>query len=343
MNREIQHDSDIDEFAASWGFKDGAEPENGGPRIRSVNDVCSIRHYAARKIEFVLDGRIAVATVTLITGEPGCGKSTLVTGMASAIERGVPFAGLATQRRPVLILDRENPLSVYGERLDRLRISDSANFKIWGGWAEEEAPMPFSPIVLEWVMACEPKPLIVVDSLAGFNDGEENSATETRKFMHGFRRLADLGATVVVLHHSGKADTAKDYRGSSDIKASIDVGFHLANLGDAARLSTLRLRAFKARFSVEPETILKYRDGEFSIDSDAVSDTNANLLRDIVIANPGINTRSLETLAVEKGVRRGRVRSFVESCVAMGDIHLTKGTQGSQLHTWIGSPVEVEI
>ena len=38
-----------------------------------------------------------------------------------------------------------------------------------------------------------------------FNTGDEQSSTEMRKFMTKFRTLAHAGATVLLLHHTGKA------------------------------------------------------------------------------------------------------------------------------------------
>src|SRR5690348_12367506 len=61
---------------------------------------------------------------------------------------------LATQQRPVLILDRENPISGLRERFDRLGVQDGENFKVWGGWLPEEAPAPNSVLVRSWVQAC---------------------------------------------------------------------------------------------------------------------------------------------------------------------------------------------
>jgi hypothetical protein len=70
--------------------------------------------------------------------------------------------------------------------------------------------------------------------------------------MSQLRRLADMGAAVIVLHHSGKGESARDYRGSSDIKAAIDVGYLLTNMGDGG-LDRLRLKAFKTRFQVDTD------------------------------------------------------------------------------------------
>jgi hypothetical protein len=38
---------------------------------------------------------------------------------------------------------------------------------------------------LDWVVACDPKPLIVVDSLVSLHGGDENDATETRAYRAG--------------------------------------------------------------------------------------------------------------------------------------------------------------
>lgn len=271
MRREVRAVEDVEAVVQQWRPAGGSpEPaREDGLKIQSVSDLESIRTFANQRIDYLVQGLFAHGTVNLISGDSGCGKSTVAMAMCSAIERAALFAGLATQRRPCLVLDRENPLSVVIERCDRLGISDSPNFKIWGGWCPEEAPSPFSPIITRWVEACSPKPVILIDSFVAFLEGDENDATAVRAYMQGFRRLADQGATILILHHSGKAETSKDYRGSSDIKASCDVAFHLANMGDSSRLGTLRLRAFKARFTVEPELILNYFDGEFRADTRA--------------------------------------------------------------------------
>jgi hypothetical protein len=225
---------------------------------------------------------------------------------------------------------------VVVERFDRLGINDGPNFKVWGGWAEEEPPSPFSPIVLEWAAGCEPKPLIIVDSLVSFHGGDENDATETRAFMQGFRRLADLGATVIVLHHSGKGDSSREYRGSSDIKASIDVGYCLANLGDSSQLGTLRLKAFKARFNVLPEVILQYRAGRFEIDGRGPVQTVAESLRDLLIANPAIQAQRFQDLARDKNLGRNQARTFLDNGFHAGTIRKDKGLHNTLSYTWTG-------
>ena len=184
-----------------------------------------VRNCNSKGVTHTVDRVIPERSVVLFTGESGHGKSTLLLDVAKAVSGGM-FAGRQCQQREVLILDRENPVDAITERFDRLKIPEGeAGIHYWGGWVEEDVPDPCSPVVLEWVNATEPKPLIIIDSASAFIDGDENSAKDVRRFMDGPRRLANMGCSVGLLHNTGKADSAKDYRGSSDFKASADVAY----------------------------------------------------------------------------------------------------------------------
>jgi hypothetical protein len=306
------------------------------PKIRSIEDVASVRSFASQRIEWLIEPIFAIGNVVLLTAEPGGGKSTIVLSMADAISRGKPFAGYRTQQRPVLYLDLENPLSTVVERMDRLGINDGPSLKMWGGWCEEEPPEANCPIVREYVAACAMPPLIVVDSLISFFKGSENDSAEIRAHMHGYRQLAHLGATVLVLHHTGKADSSKEYRGSSDIKAAVDVAYHLVNLGDPARLSLLRLRAFKSRITVAPEVILNYRDGQFTSSEPFDRPSNTDLLIDLLKQNPRIKSKEFQDLALEKGLGRNRASEFIKREVDSGRIRVSLGDHNTRFHSWAG-------
>jgi hypothetical protein len=52
----------------------------------------------------------------------GTENLSLILAAAGKIITGQDFAGMKTSRRKVLFLDRENPLGVVRERLDRLNV-----------------------------------------------------------------------------------------------------------------------------------------------------------------------------------------------------------------------------
>ena len=222
-----------------------------GQKLTRVIDLPSVRDCGSAEIEYIREPELPKGTVVALTGDFGSGKSTLVTAWA----RDVVV--------PVLFLDRENPVSVIVDRLDRLGFEECPRLRFWGGWLSDEAPLPDSPAVIEWVKSCQTGSLIVVDSLIAFHGGDENDAGETRGFMHRCRRTANLGATVVIIHHDGKSEKAKDFRGSSDFKAAIDLGFHVSNFGADGRLDKLVLRPFKQRIQIGGEIAYEYAHGRF--------------------------------------------------------------------------------
>jgi hypothetical protein len=249
------------------------------------------------------------------------------------VSKGEDFLGRRTIKRPVLVLDAENPSAAVTERFRRLGITTDEWFRVWGQWVGEDPPAAGGAIVLEWIARSEPKPLIVVDSFIRFHPGAENDASETQKYMAMYRRVAALGATVIILHHVGKADTARDYRGSSDIKASVDIAFKLTDLGNGTRLSDLELRAFKQRISVTPYLRVKYENGRFNTDEQEPIKTVTEQLVELLKANPGITTAEFEKLAGARGLGRQRAREFLRS----GAVQIERGTGNRRKHFWSDS------
>jgi len=205
---------------------------------------------------------------------------------------------------------------------------------VWGQWVGEDPPAAGGAIVLEWVARCDPKPLIIIDSLVAFHPGDENNANETRRYMAQYRKLTAMGATVILLHHTGKSESSQEYRGSSDYKASVDIAYKLTN-SDPARLSKLELAPFKQRFSVAPILHLRYDDGIFSIDESEVRKTADEQLADLLKQNPRITKKEFDLLAVKRKLGRSRARTFLDRGVKHGTIRVEPGTNNRQLHSWV--------
>src|SRR5258708_8594351 len=75
-----------------------------------IEDIPSVWQCVA-SIKWIIEGLIPAAAVTLLCGDSGIGKSTLALALAGAVAHGKPFLGRATAQRPVLYVDRANPLS----------------------------------------------------------------------------------------------------------------------------------------------------------------------------------------------------------------------------------------
>ena len=188
-----------------------APPANPVVEIRPPDKITNIAQLPSiwtleQPIEWLIDGIIPLGSITLLSGESGGGKTWLAYAIAGAVARGEGFAGRNVKQRPVLYLDGENPLCVAKARLFDLGILETNGLRVWGGWVCDPPPGPDSAIIRDFVQ--QQKPLLVWDSLIDFHDGDEQSASETRAFMKHFRALANLGATVLVLHHTGKTATS---------------------------------------------------------------------------------------------------------------------------------------
>jgi hypothetical protein len=274
-----------------------------GGQSQNIGEIPPVSENGAAKVAYIRDPELIRASVTTLTGDAGSGKSTI----ASAFLRDAIAAGV-----PGLILDRENPRAAVAERNKRIGLLDSLLYRHWGGWLPTEAPLPDAPAVMDWVKLCDPRPLVVVDSFSAFGPNDQNDAAQTRAFMHRCRRLADLGATVIVIHHDGKAETARDYRGSSDFKASVDVAFHVSNFGPDGHLDRLVLRVYKSRFGLSGELVYHYAGGKFTKgDTGEAQQTVSEQLTALLRLNPGATAKRFEDLAHERQLGRNRARAFL--------------------------------
>ncbi|HKE24958.1 MAG TPA: AAA family ATPase [Bryobacteraceae bacterium] len=266
----------------------------------SYRDVKSIWRWEA-DVQWIVDGLIPEGAITLLTGDSGHGKTIFATALAGAIAHGRDFMGRATARRAVLYCDRENPAAVVKQHLHDLDIQETDWLVFWGNWCPQEADGPESASLLEF--ARQHKPVFIFDPAIAFNRGDEQSSNDTRAFMNHCRRLASAGATVILLHHVGKSEKSKDYRGSSDYKAAVDMAYLLEKLGDAGGpLAELRLVPFKNRFTGGETLLLSFRDGRFR--SGERRETASEIVERLVRDHQGDSLRNLVALARSEGLSK---------------------------------------
>ncbi len=295
-------------------------------------------------VNYVVETLIPTGSFGMLSGESGSGKSTVAIAIADAIANGKPWLGLKTEKRHVLYKDRENNILTLASRLKRMGIVDDGYLKIWSNWAKEVNVYEHSldsEVLLKYVEKHE-NPVIIADSLVSFlpPGASENDATHIREFMNLARKLTARGATVIFIHHTGKSEGSKKFRGSSDIQASVDFAYLVTSELDEKRyLDTVKLECFKMRDEVLAELPMLYRNGNF-IRPEASEGFKApahyKTLMDLLMEFGGICTEKLETKAKEKGVSRTKVREFLKNDSLVITVPADGRTKG---HYWHSDPM----
>src|SRR5262245_38258385 len=303
------------------------EPERKEKPVFAVETLPLAWDMETGELEWTVDGLVAASSVTMFSGDSGIGKSTLALQLAGCVAHGTPFLGRDVKRRPVLYVDRENPLFVVKERLYRLRIPKTPDLIIWGGWNDPQPEGPDAAAIIEFCK--QRRPLVIFDALIAFHRGDEQSACETRKHMQTYRALAAMGAAVVVLHNTGKSETSKQYRGSSDIKAALDSGYVLEAIEAAAgggALTTVRFVPFKTRIGPVATLHIAYENGRFEAAAQRkIPDTEH--LYTALRTHPNSSQRTLLKL-LEGIVSQRRITELLIEGVQQGKIEVCQGKRG---------------
>jgi len=294
-------------------------------------------------LEWAVEGLFPRGSVILISAESGAGKTWLAQSVAAAVARGQSFLGRKTVRMRVLYLDRENPPYVVKARFHELGIPETPELQIWGGWVAQSPPGPGEFIIQEF--AKNHKGLLIFDSLIDFHEGSEQSATETRAFMNKIRSLANLGATVVLLHHTGKAPTSQEYRGSSDIKASVDAAYKLTATPVDGKLDRLTLKCFKGRVAPGQNVAMQFRSGEgfVACDLPARTATTPEAIETFLKDNHRANQKEIVEVLKARGFGRRQVTEALKAGVATGRWVAEKGNRNELIYALDESFEEIEF
>jgi KaiC/GvpD/RAD55 family RecA-like ATPase len=306
--------------------------------IFTYANVPSVWDYES-EVRYIIPDLLPEGGITLITGDSGHGKTIFVTAMAGAIVTGGEFLGRQAEQRKVIYLDRENGLALVKKHLFDLHIERTPDLIYWGGWCEFPPDGPASVSLLE--LARAERPVLIFDSLIAFHTGDEQDASETRRFLQYFRNLAAAGATVILLHHIGKSDNAKQYRGSTDIKASVDLAWLLEKLGDpAGLLSDLRLVPFKNRIGTCSAIPVSFRDGYFVTEQRA--ELHREILERVIRMNPNSPQSKIEKLGMAAGLPKHRAAQLLLDGVQQGWLQLSAGKHNAKRYS-LAQPTLGEI
>jgi hypothetical protein len=264
---------------------------------------------------------IAKETVNMLVAPPGNFKTYFSMELSRCVGQGEPFLGRAVEAAKVIYVDKENPKGVIKKRLKQ--IGPSLNYDIWPLWALPEPPMLGDKAYLDLAVKDS---LIIFDSLRRFHSGSENAPEEMAVVMKHLRDLTAQGATVLILHHSGKAE-GNAYRGSTENLAGIDAAFSLEKANQTRTIGApvpLNLRCLKHRiieeqtwnieFEVLPDGHATFRDvtAEHRAEAEETRQETFKEVADIIheLQNGELPNQSKVLTALKEKIGMGKNRAL---------------------------------
>lgn len=217
-------DGDIDWPEAQTALKDKEAKESDTFTIR---DLLNINFPPT---VWLVDKLIPAEGFTAITGAPASYKSFITEHLALCIASGQPFLDtIPTNQGAVLIIDKENPLSLLQERFKKMGLEGDPPVYFL------QQPDQFEIMKddhLAWIINFIKEKnikLVILDSFSHIHRGDENDSMAVVKT---FERLKQFKCATIFIHHHRKSikfftgTVLETIRGSSDIGAEVES--HLA-------------------------------------------------------------------------------------------------------------------
>jgi hypothetical protein len=191
--------------------------------------VVCLADVAAKPVRWLWQPYIPTGMVSMISGDPGAGKSYVALAIAADVTKGVVRGGLGHEPGGVLYLTLENPLAeVMRPRLDSLG-GDPSRFWVVNGTVYEDENgtddrgiITFADLdLLDEIIQANSIRLVVIDPLTSFfGEGKNtNHSTDTRPVFDRLAKMAERhDLAVVVIRHNNKQQGGKAiYRGGGSI------------------------------------------------------------------------------------------------------------------------------
>ncbi len=193
--------------------------------LTSLEDV-----YKYPETEYLIPPLLMRGSVNLIAAGPGKIKTTLSQSIAFSLLTGIPLWGKypITETGPVLIVDEETPRSLLKDHMTRMGFNKDLPLYFLHF---QDIRLDIDAIfeALMWKIVEVNPILIIFDSLVRLHGQKENDSIAMSTVMAKFRKIANCGPTIWVVHHHKKGEGPLDEkaRGASDIIAGVDIEYRL--------------------------------------------------------------------------------------------------------------------
>lgn len=218
-------------------------PKGGKFNIRSHADFAG----QVRSVRWIVKDFLPAATLGVLFGESGSGKTFACYDLCAAVCRGIEWNGKRVAKGRVLYVVAEgvagfvNRIKAYCHQ-QGIRPSDVDMDVISDLTPNLLEPAHITDLIKD-IKQRQPYDLIVMDTFAQVMPGaNENSGEDVGKALAECKRIhRHTGAMVLLVHHSGK-DASKGARGWSGLRAAADVELEVLRSDDLRSISVTKLK-----------------------------------------------------------------------------------------------------
>jgi hypothetical protein len=228
----------LEQIAGDAPAADPAAPDTY--RLLDANQVRELKA-APSLIHPVLPSGLVV-----LFGGPGTGKTFMALDWCLCIAAGIPWFGRPVATGVVVYLAGEG-VGGLGKRIDAWEAERGTPVPADRFMTVPEAANLLDPDQLakanRTLSQLDDVRLIVVDTLSRHAPGgDENSAKDMTRFIHGVEHLRAIhGSGALVIHHTGK-DTARDERGSSSLEGAADARIRLDGTTEGLTITCKKMK-----------------------------------------------------------------------------------------------------
>lgn len=234
--------NDFDDVSGGAGPTD--PPAQRGTSRFQVKGAAEARK--GKKLSWLIKGVIPRTELVVIYGESGSGKTFCITDMAASIARGLPWRGHRVHQARVVYIAAEGA-SGFGGRIEAYCEHHKATLDApFFGYIDGAPNLLLKEDLGDLIASLKaygPIDMLIVDTLARvMPGGNENASEDVGRAIAHCKVIHEItGATVVLVHHSGK-DAAKGARGWSGLKAAVDAELEVVRSGDDRAVTVSKLK-----------------------------------------------------------------------------------------------------
>ena len=269
--------------------------------------------------QWLIEDHMELYSMGMLFGTPGSAKSFIAMDIAFCVAAGIDWNGNKTDQGKVIYLAGEgfNGIQKRFCALE-MKYKTSTNDIYFSDEPASLLDLDHLKLVFQKINSiCSNPRLIIIDTLhRNFGEGDENSAKDVAKMLYHVTALMKrLNCAIIFVHHSGHS-SSKRARGSSSIKAALDIEYQISKKGAAVTMKCTKAKEFEgpspSSFDLTPISI------------PTMLDINGNQIESAIL---------LSTTYVEPITKDALTSNDQIVLNSLGDLLAAEGTPAPQLVT----------